>query len=130
MPRAPKEGTTVLVAYDGGLASARALDAFRVSGLARGRTAHVVSVSADAGLATRRAAEAARFLRFYDIPAEAHPLPAAAPAADLIAEQAERHDAGLIVLGAFGRSRLGELFARSTTSCLLQRSDRVLFCHG
>jgi nucleotide-binding universal stress UspA family protein len=129
VPREAKQGTTVLIAYDASPASLRALHAFRTSGLDGRQPAHVLSAADDEGLAAQRAEEAARFLRFYDIKAEAHALPASAPEADLILRQAERHDARLIVLGAFGRSRLSEAFSGSTTLSVLRRSERVLFCH-
>jgi nucleotide-binding universal stress UspA family protein len=122
-------GSSVLVAYDASPPAVRALDAFRRSGLDEGRPVQVVSIAAEQETAARRAEEAARFLRFYGMQAEALPLAASADEAELILGQAARQDARLIVVGTFGRSRLSELFSRSTTAALLRQADRVLFCN-
>jgi len=129
VPRQGVHGSSVLVAYDASPPSVRALNAFRRSGLDEGRPVHVVSIAAEEETASRRAEEAARFLRFYGMEADARPLVGSGDEAGLILGQAGQQDARLIVVGAFGHSRLSELFGRSTTSALLRRSDRALFCH-
>ena len=47
----------------------------------------------------------------------------------MIREQAAKLDARMLVMGAYGKSRLSEVFTRSTTSALLQDPNCLLFCH-
>src|SRR5262249_49486993 len=88
------ESRSVLVAYDGSPPAVRALEAFQRAGLDQWQTVRVVSVARDPAEATRRAEEATRFLRFYDIPAEARSLSASRPVAELLLEQVEDVKAG------------------------------------
>ena len=129
VPRQPPRGSSIVVAYDASPPSVRALHAFQKSGLDEGRPVHVVSVARSNELAGRHAHEAARFLAFHDIMAEAHPLTCADSEVDAILQETERRDARMLVMGAFGRSRLSEWFTKSTTSSILQRTDCILFCH-
>ena len=118
VPENPAAGTAVVVAYDGSLQAARALYAFRASGLDRGRAVHLVVVGDDAGPLDR----AAEFLAAHDIPATPHVVPAAGSVAQTLLDTARGLGAGLVVAGAYGRSTLREFFLGSVTQTLLQEA--------
>jgi nucleotide-binding universal stress UspA family protein len=129
VPREPRGGGGVVVAYDGSGPAARALEAFQALELGQGREMHVVSVAADEKTAARRAEEGMKFLRFYGLEAKAWQVHSTESPAELLLRQAGELDAGMIVLGAYGRSRVSEFLFGSTTQSILSRSDRVLFLH-
>jgi nucleotide-binding universal stress UspA family protein len=90
----------------------------------------VVSVGASATDASHRAEEAPRFLRSFDIPAEGRCLPASGHTADLLLKEVRDLNAGMLVMGAFGRSALAEsLFGSTTLAFLNQETDILLFQH-
>jgi nucleotide-binding universal stress UspA family protein len=124
----PRDGR-VMVAYDGSRPAARALESFQSSGLGKGQEVHVVSVAADEKTAARRAEEGTKFLCFHGIEAQARPLPSAEAPAELLLRQASELDASMIVLGAYGRSRVSEFLFGSITRSILSRSNRILFMH-
>jgi nucleotide-binding universal stress UspA family protein len=123
-------GSAVLVAYDGSLQAARALQAFQASGLHEGQSVHIVSVAADHVEAARHADRAAEFLRFHDIRAQVHSLSSSGPPAEAILDQLRRLNAGLLVLGAYGKPTLRDFFLGSVTRTVLKESEVPLFlCH-
>jgi nucleotide-binding universal stress UspA family protein len=129
VPENPAEGTSVVVAYDGSLQAARALQAFQGIGWDGSQDVHVVCVHDDRLEAARCADRAVEFLESHAIKAFPHPLSTATPPADAILDQAEMVGAGLIVMGAYGRSPLKEFFFGSVTRALLQESPVPLFLY-
>jgi nucleotide-binding universal stress UspA family protein len=122
-------GSAILVAYDGSLQAARALQAFQASGLHEGQDVHVVSVAEDHTEAARHADRAVEFLRFHDIKAVAHPLASLARPAEVILEQVRQRDAGLLVMGAYGQPTLREFFLGSVTKTMLKETTIPLFLY-
>jgi nucleotide-binding universal stress UspA family protein len=129
VPLTAEQAEAVLVAYDGSPPAARALEAFQKSGIHEGQPVHVVSASRNWKEATQRAEEGARFLDFHGIPARPHPLKVGRVTAEALLAQASELDAGLVVMGAHGRSALWETFFGSLTRDVLERSESVLFLH-
>jgi nucleotide-binding universal stress UspA family protein len=122
-------GTAVVIAFDGSLQAARALQVFEAMGLAGSAVVHVVSVDGRPGEAARRADRAAEFLRFHDVQARPHALTTAAAPAAVILEQARQLDAGLLVMGAYGQPVLREFFLGSVTQTILKESTVPLFLY-
>jgi nucleotide-binding universal stress UspA family protein len=127
VPETWAEGHSVVVAYDGSLAAARALHAFQGTGLERSRDIHVVSVHPDRKEAARHAERAVDYLRFHEIRAAAHPLASSGAPAEAILGQLRDLGAGLLVMGAYGQPTLREFFLGSTTSTMLRESPVPLF---
>jgi nucleotide-binding universal stress UspA family protein len=127
VPEQPKAEGTVVVAYDGGPAAARSLRDFVASGLGNRRDVHVVSVGTDRLIAEQNAGQAAEYLRLHDIPPTSHiEVTDMSPAPALLSKAAELR-AGLLVAGAFGRSKMREFLFGSTTATLLRGSTIPLF---
>jgi nucleotide-binding universal stress UspA family protein len=122
-------GRSVLLAYDASPPAVRALQAFVACGLDDWPAAYVVSVARDGEQAARRAEEGARFLQSSGIRAEACPVATSQSTADVLLEHARDCGAGMVVMGAYGRSRVAEFFFGSTTRTVLTKSDAVLFLH-
>jgi nucleotide-binding universal stress UspA family protein len=122
-------GSAVLIAYDGSLQAARALQAFQASGLRQQREIHIISVAQEHVEAARHADRAAEFLRFHEIQALVHPTASTALPAQVILEQVQERGAGLLVMGAYGQTRLREFFLGSTTQTVLKDSLIPLFLY-
>jgi nucleotide-binding universal stress UspA family protein len=122
-------GRTVLVAYDGSLQAARALQAFEASGLANLLPTIVVSVSTEQFEASRAAERAIEFLRFHDIQAKPYPITTHRAAAPVLLEAAHAHDSVLIVMGVYGQHTLREFFLGSVTRSMLAESPVPLFLY-
>jgi nucleotide-binding universal stress UspA family protein len=123
----PAQGHAVVVAYDGSLQASRAVYALAASGLAAGEAVYVVSIHQDLSEARRRSDRAVEFLALHEISARALPLIPSSDTADVLREQAWMLDAGLLVMGAYGKSLLHEFFFGSVTRGLLKDSPAPLF---
>jgi len=123
-------GHATLVAYDGSLPAARALQAFQASGLANFGEVHVVTIGESHDDAARIAGRAVDFLAQHDIAAQvrvASPLPAGIGAT--IMHLASQLEVGLTVMGAYGQSTLKDFFFGSVTRTLLEKSETPLFVY-
>jgi nucleotide-binding universal stress UspA family protein len=127
VPEEPADGEAVVVAYDGTPPAARALYAFEASGLGRSRSVHVVSVADNKGTAEDTARHAVEFLHFHEVDAVARPLESRHAPADAVLDEVRRTGAGLLVMGAFGQTRLREFLFGSTTRAALEHSPAPVF---
>jgi nucleotide-binding universal stress UspA family protein len=118
----------VVVAFDGSLRASRALFAYEASGLAAGRTSHVVSVDRQHDVAAAWAETAAAFLDAHGHRVQPHPFDGAFPPIEAILGAVGQLGAALLVIGAYGHSPLRELFLGSTTRNVLNRSPVPVFC--
>jgi nucleotide-binding universal stress UspA family protein len=121
-------GTSVVIAYDGSLQAARALQAFQLSGLAGSQEIHVVSIGDSHVEAARHADRAVEFLGFHGINTHKHVL-VSAPADEIILNQARQLDAQLMVMGAYGQPTLREFFLGSVTRSVLKKSTVPIFLY-
>jgi nucleotide-binding universal stress UspA family protein len=119
-------GKTVLVAYDGGISAQHALDNFVRGGLAEGRELHVATVGDNGEKAWNVANAAVERLGGAGIKAFTHNIVSVLPTSDAIMELGCRLGAGMLVMGAFARSRLTEIFRGSGTLDIITRSQTPL----
>jgi nucleotide-binding universal stress UspA family protein len=119
----------VLIAYDGSLQAARALQSFEASGLARERSIHVVTAAGTRLEAARIADRAVQFLSLHDRPAQPLALENTGQPADLILEQAHKLNVDLLVMGAYGRPSFREFFMGTVTRLVLKQSTVPVFVH-
>lgn len=109
----------VLVAYDGSAQAARALAAFASLGLADGARVVVAALAENPAQAELHGHTARAFLQRHGFASELRTGPfVQGPAPDILAT-AEQVEAGLIVMGAFGRSAVREFFLGSVTRSVL-----------
>lgn len=105
-----------LLAWDGGHESAAAMRA-SLPLLAQASAVHILTVrEKEDGFPAR---EAASYLSRHGIHAEVHEVERSGTIAATIAETARQRDAGLIVMGLFGKSRLRELLLGGVSRALL-----------
>jgi nucleotide-binding universal stress UspA family protein len=128
VPKVLGSGESIIIAYDGSLPAARALYAFEASGLGSSREVHVVSVGTDHKDAACCAERAVHFLRLHGIGAAAHAVETCAPTSEVILRKISSLEAGLLVMGAYGRSALREFFLGSVSRTLLKESPIAVFC--
>ena len=124
-----KPGHTVLVAYDGSLQAARALQAFQTSGLAGVLPTVVVTVDTDQKRAARATERAIDYLRLHNIRANSWPITTTESPASTILAAAAEHQSVLIVTGSYGQPILREFFLGSVTRSLLAESPVPLFLY-
>jgi nucleotide-binding universal stress UspA family protein len=120
----------VVIAYDGGVHAARALQAFQALGIEPSAEVLVVSVHEDASVALERSERAVAFLASHGITALRTTVVARGPAAPMILGAVEDADARLLVAGMRDRRRLTELFSYSTTQALMRGAQVPLLLCG
>lgn len=128
-PRAadPGRGEGVVVAYDGSVQAARALQAFWAAGLAGHGPIHIASVHRDSSVEAARIADrAVEFLRFHEIEADRVPM-VGGPADRRFLDYAQQVNAALLVMGAYGQARIAEFFLGSATCTALTESSVPVF---
>jgi nucleotide-binding universal stress UspA family protein len=122
-------GHDVLIAYDGSSAAKRALRSFAESGLAQDRKIHVASVQDEGEHAWETASRGVDLLRVLSLKAQPRSVVSALPIADAILDTRRRLGAGMLVLGAYTRSRLSEMLWGSVTQTLLEKTPVPLYLH-
>jgi nucleotide-binding universal stress UspA family protein len=128
VPASPENKRGILVAYDGSLQAARAVQALVASGLPDLGSIRVLSVDRESEeTANQHAGRAVEYLAAHDIDARHQPEVTEEPVERVIVDQAQRHNVELIVMGAYGRSRLAEFFLGSVTSHVIDESPIPLF---
>jgi nucleotide-binding universal stress UspA family protein len=129
VPRELPAGKSVLLAYDGSLQSARAAQALIVTGLWREAVVHVLTIDGDTAKTESVADRACEFLGYHGAQVERHCLTRDKDDGTTILEQAAALDAGLIVLGAYGKPAIQEFFFGSTTRTLLKKATVPLLLY-
>lgn len=120
----------VIVAFDGSVQAARALQMYVGVGLAELGPLRVVTASSESKVEAARIADrAVQYLDAHGIRAAVSPIHTAEPPADVLCEIATEAKAQLMVMGACGRSRLAEFFVGSVTTSLLERCPTPLFLY-
>ncbi|WP_273522090.1 universal stress protein [Rhodosalinus sediminis] len=112
----------VLVAYDGGVSAMKAVDHIARSPLFAGLSIKVVTVGADTAAARKGLADAKAVLDAAGLAAETELVPGQ-PEKEL-GEIVEREGVGMVVMGAYGHSRIRSLIIGSTTTEMV-RSCKV-----
>jgi len=120
---APTEKQAVLIAYDGFPASAKSVQQVVASGLISHRAVHLLTVGDDASTIAGRALD---FLASHQIQTQPH-VEEGDHVADRILELAAQMNAGLIVMGAYGRERFQEFVFGSVTKRVLRMTTIPLF---
>ncbi len=116
--RAFKPIEKVLVAYDGGASSIKAVDAISRSPLFAGLTIKLLMVGTDNTEARNRLAEAEAVLRGAGVAVQGEVV--AGQPETVISERVESENFGLLVMGAYGHSRIRSLIIGSTTTEMLR----------
>jgi nucleotide-binding universal stress UspA family protein len=117
----------VVVAYDGGRASGRALHAAILLGLLDNRLVHVVTCGAEA---PSIAAGAAALLRRHALQAEIHPIDSDDDVAGCILERTDSMGAALLMVGAFGERVIHDWLFGTTTDTLLRAARPPILLHA
>jgi len=128
VPNSVEDGQGILVAYDGSLQAARALQALVASGLSPLDGIRVLSVDEKSEeTAKEHAQRAVKYLAAHGIDAQSRPQVTDKSVEHVIMDEAQRQGVELIVMGAYGRSRLAEFFLGSVTSRVLDESPLPMF---
>ena len=120
--RAFKPVEKVLIAYDGGPSAMKAVDHLSRSPLFAGLKVLVVRVGADNPMARRSLKDAQALLAAAGIEAETRLLPGSPDA--VLGKLVEEEGFEMVVMGAYGHSRIRNLIIGSTTTAMI-RSCKV-----
>jgi nucleotide-binding universal stress UspA family protein len=124
------QGNNVLIAYDGSLQSARALQMWTLLGLGRKETIlHVISIDPVLERAQRLCDEAAGFLRRHGKSPETHAINSQEHPTGILLAQAKALGVRMVVMGAFGHTGLRERFFGSATQKMLKQSPVPMFIY-
>ena len=127
---ATSDPDVVVVAFDGGLTSSRAMHMFLLLGLAKGREIHVVSVDEDRKTAIARAERGAALFRSHGYAAEANGVESDGGHSNAILGAVAAARAGRLVMGAFGHTGwLRRAVMGSTTKRMLREARVPVFVH-
>jgi len=119
VPREPREGRGIVVAYGGGREAASTLQTFVLLGLVADEEIAVVSVHRDSAEAAGIAGRAGDFLTAHGVAHRLHPIASTDAPASIILEAVDRHRPRLLVLGAHAHHPVRDLFATSVTRAVL-----------
>lgn len=108
----------VLVAFDGGLSAMKAIEFVASSPLFAGLSVHLITVGAATAGARSKLADAQAVLKSSGIDAETAILPGQPETA--LAAQVESGGIDLLVMGAYGHSRIRSLIIGSTTTQMIR----------
>jgi len=130
VPDKPDLGDGVLIAFDGSIQAARAVQSFLATGLHKLEEVHIVSVHQDSKIEAARVADRATdFLRFHEIRSKQHPIQSHRRPGELLLEKAQELNVELIVMGCYGQSRIREFFLGSATQDVIQQSRVPMFLY-
>jgi nucleotide-binding universal stress UspA family protein len=116
--RAFKQIAKVLVAYDGGASARKAVDHIARSPLFQGLSVHVVTVGTATPEVTKGLIDAHAMLKAAGIKAETSVLPGQPEAA--LGKLVEEAQFDMLVMGAYGHSRIRSLIIGSTTTAMIR----------
>jgi nucleotide-binding universal stress UspA family protein len=129
VPLNPVVGRDIVIAYDGSLQAARAVQAFQATGLGVGRPVHVVHIGNGSGAGSPHACRSVEFLITHGITASFHNVRAADSVAHELVGACRELRAGLVVTGVYGRSTQCEFFLGSVTRAMLAESQIPLLLY-
>ncbi len=127
--RPPVDGRDVLLAFDGSLASRRALESFAATGLGRDRLVHVVCVDDDGATAWATARAGCSLLHEVGLAATAHNLVSTLPVSEALLRARDSLGCSMMVMGAYVRARVLRLIWGSVTDEILKGSAVPVFLH-
>jgi len=107
-----------LIAYDGGASSRKAVKHVAASPLFAGLSCHLLTVGADTANARRDLADAQAILEAAGIEVDSDVVQG--PPDLLISDAVESREIGLLVMGAYGHSRIRSLIIGSTTAEMIR----------
>lgn len=115
---------SVMLAFDNGPSTRKGLDMIAEGALFKGLTIHIVMVGPD----TQDAWDAVRHAksRLEDAGFDAQAAIRSGEVEDTLLAYEEEHDVDMIVMGAYGHSRIRQFFVGSTTTDMLSRTKRPL----
>jgi nucleotide-binding universal stress UspA family protein len=126
VPEVRENESPVLVAYDGSMQAARTLQAFVESGLGSNREFFVASLGAKL---QEYAEHAKEYLSAHSIAAQLRIEESVPHPAKRLLEIAQEIEAGLIILGCYGQSRLKEFLFGSVTKGIVAETTIPLFLY-
>jgi nucleotide-binding universal stress UspA family protein len=128
-PSALPEGETAVIAYDGSLQAAKALQVFWASGLWKDREVVILSLHEDENEAKIRAGNALQYLALHDIEARTHTVVSKGHVGGRLLEESHKLGAEFLVMGAYGKRKLKEFLLGSVTEAVIREATLPVFLY-
>ena len=127
-PQLPYQGSTdVLVAFDGTLASSRALHMAVLMGIFHKKTLHIASVSENEEEARDYVNIAAKLCHNHEIKTHVHPLATSDKPAKALLNLIEGIKPSFLIMGAYGHGGFSRFFQGSCVEEILKSTDVPIF---
>lgn len=123
------KSSSIIVTYDGTLASSRALHMAILMGIFKGKDVHIANVSSEEHKARDLVNTANKLFKNHGIKAQTHPIVSSESAAKVLLELMDELQPNLVVMGAFGRRGIAALFRGSFAKELIKHSKVPLFVY-
>lgn len=117
----------VLMAFDGTIASSKALHMALLLGILKGKTVHIASVHADEEDTRDLVNTASKLCQNHGITAHIHPIASSQKPAKALLELIEDIKPSLLVMGAYGHGGIAYLLMGSCAKDLLKQTDVPIF---
>ncbi|MDA0832672.1 MAG: universal stress protein [Planctomycetota bacterium] len=127
VPHTVTPGEEIVIAYDGSMQAARAVQAFQSLELYRDKTVHVVSIDPDKKVATKWADRIIDFLHFHHINAQPHAIRSTARPQDVLIDFLNQRSVSMLVMGAYGKMTWREFFFGTVTKRVLTECPVPVF---
>lgn len=127
VPQAFTSGDDVVIAYDGSIQAAHAVQSFQSLALYRDKNVHVVSIDAEAKVAAKWADRIIDFLHFHDIKATPHAIGTTTRPQDVLLDFVRQRNTSMLVMGAYGKMTWREFFFGTVTKRLLSECPVPIF---
>lgn len=121
--------TSILIAFDGSVAAAKALQIFALLDLAKKAKLRLLSIAPNEKEAQDLVAEAAGYLALYGITPERHGIVGTTDIAGALLAETKQWKPDMLVMGAFGHRGWREALLGSCTQTLLRECPTSLFIH-
>jgi nucleotide-binding universal stress UspA family protein len=127
VPTVPVGGSGVLVAYGGGREVARTLQDFTNLGLAGGEIVDLIAVGLTEKDCQGPLRHASEYLTAHGVTYRAHPIVSDSPPASAILAEVAFRKPRLLVMGAYGRHPVRDLFVTSVTRAVMAETPVPVF---
>lgn len=124
-----KSTEEVMVAFNGGVQSSRAIHMFILLGLATNKNIHIVSIDKEIEIAQAHTKRAFNLFKAYGIEASCHPLTQKGSLEDQLLRKSQDLKATMLVMGGFSHTALRETFFGSTTKAMMRGFTYPIFMH-
>ncbi|MEX0727958.1 MAG: universal stress protein [Planctomycetaceae bacterium] len=127
VPQAFSPGEEIVIAHDGSVQAAHAVQSFQSLELYRDQKVHVVSIHSEVKVAAKWADRIIDFLHFHHVDAQPHAIGSGSRPQDVLLDFLSRRKVSMLVMGAYGKPTWREFFFGTVTKRILAECPVPIF---